>query len=128
VCVAPHVIIADDDDAIRALLARIVPRVLPGARLSLVRDGDEALRCYEAYGADLLISDYLMPRRNGVELLHALRVRGVTVPVVLVSALTSLSSQLHQENGVCFVAKPFQASRSCSRRSYATIAAGLSTR
>jgi CheY-like chemotaxis protein len=64
-----HILIVDDD----ALLLALMTRALPDYRLSIARDGDEALALASQGKIDLLITDYLMPSMTGDELLGRLR-------------------------------------------------------
>src|SRR3712207_3950138 len=59
-----HVIVADDDDGVRAFIARVVVRTYPAVTLSAVRDGLDALLLFDQRGADLLITNNDMPRLN----------------------------------------------------------------
>src|SRR5947207_531608 len=70
---ACHIIIADDEDNMRALLVRIVERTYPLAIITAVTDGVTARRVYQQRGADLLITDHAMPHGNGLELVQVLR-------------------------------------------------------
>ena len=67
---APRVLVADDDPAIRKALGII----LSGYAVREAGDGAEALKLFEAEGADLVLSDLQMPAVGGLELLR--RVKG----------------------------------------------------
>jgi signal transduction histidine kinase/GAF domain-containing protein len=56
-------------------------------RLLEARHGQEALAILEQHGdgVDLVISDVVMPVMGGIALLHAIRQRGMTVPVVMLT-------------------------------------------
>lgn len=102
----PHVLIVDDDDAVRALLARIVARTYPAVHLSLAADGLDALSAFDHDPANLVLTNYDMPRMNGPALVQALRVRTTTVPIVMISADPGIATT----NGItAFIAKPFRA-------------------
>jgi CheY-like chemotaxis protein len=64
-----HILIVDDD----ALLLGMMSRALPDYRLTVARDGDEALALAREAPVDLVITDYLMPSMTGDELLGRLR-------------------------------------------------------
>jgi len=82
----PHIIIADDDDVVRALLVRLLAQMFPVALISPAANGADALALYHQRGADLILSDYHMPLMDGPALTAALRAEGVTIPMVLMSA------------------------------------------
>ena len=50
-------------------------------------DGEEALACLEHEHVDLIISDVMMPKMNGLELVSALRGAKMTLPVLMITAL-----------------------------------------
>ena len=58
---AYHILIADDDASVRALIARIVARAYPSVTISSVPDGLDALQIYDQRGADMLITNNAMP-------------------------------------------------------------------
>jgi CheY-like chemotaxis protein len=65
------VVVADDDDSVRALIARILRG--SGYTVLEARSSDEALAAGEA--PDLLVADLVMPSTGGVELADAMRAR-----------------------------------------------------
>jgi signal transduction histidine kinase len=80
------VLIADDEEAMLEIFAEIVTEM--GHEVISARDGEEALLLARTHSPRLVISDYMMPRRTGVELLRALRAdpQLSEVPFVLLSA------------------------------------------
>lgn len=79
------VVLADDHPFIRAG----VEAVLRGTRFELVataNDGDEALATVALKNPDICIFDIRMPVRSGIEALQAMREKGDTRPVVLLTA------------------------------------------
>lgn len=102
----PHVLITDDEDSIRSLLARIVARTYPMVHLSLANDGLDALRAFDHDPADLVLTNYDMPRMNGLDLVQALRARNTAVPIVMVSADPAVAAAA--AGITAFIAKPFR--------------------
>ncbi|CAG9208917.1 Response regulator receiver protein [Paraburkholderia tropica] len=98
------ILVADDDprllDAIEALLA------LEGHQVLRAKDGEEALRCAQSEHPALVITDYMMPRMDGGQLIEAFAGDPglATVPVVLITALPSLPATLRVAG---YVRKPF---------------------
>jgi signal transduction histidine kinase len=82
---APRVLIADDNPDMREYLRRLVSTRW---RAEVVEDGQAALEAARARPPDLLLSDVMMPRLDGVSLLRELRAdpRTSELPVVLLSA------------------------------------------
>jgi DNA-binding response OmpR family regulator len=79
-----RILIVEDDDAIATGLALNLK--LAGRPTSIARDGDEALA--QARGEDfaLILLDINLPKRNGLEVLSALRAEDNVVPVIVLSA------------------------------------------
>jgi CheY-like chemotaxis protein len=103
-----RVLIAEDDAGIRDLLHDLIER--QGQSVTLAHDGDEAWRLFEEQGADVIISDWLMPRVEGPELCR--RVRESDAPYAYFILLTALGDQQHHLTGRKsgaddYLAKPF---------------------
>jgi CheY-like chemotaxis protein len=87
------VLIVDDSRFSRGRLrAALEPLRLP---LTLVEasDGVDALEQVALSLPDVSVTDLLMPRRNGLELLRELRSRGLATPAIVVSADIQKSSR-----------------------------------
>ncbi|RMH40165.1 MAG: response regulator [Deltaproteobacteria bacterium] len=84
-----RILVADDD----AWILRMVTTVLEkrGYRVDTATDGREALDRATASPPDLVITDVMMPRMDGWELVRALRARPefAFVPVIFLTALSS---------------------------------------
>lgn len=66
-----NVLIADDDELILEMVGLLVETM--GCRVRTAADGAEALELLRAEDFDVLISDWQMPRLNGIELVRAIR-------------------------------------------------------
>jgi len=103
-----HVLVADDDDSIRSLLARILVHTYPSVTVWAVKDGREALDIYDQQQLDLLISNYHMPRLDGLALLQTLRQsRQSTLPILMTSAHVTIEPQARALGVTAFLVKPF---------------------
>ena len=116
----PHtqarVLVADDNADMRAYLVRILA---PRWTVDAVADGQAALESALAHPPDLVLSDVMMPRMDGVALLRALRAdpRTSTIPVVLLSARAGEEAVVGGlETGADdYLVKPFSARELLSR-------------
>jgi CheY-like chemotaxis protein len=88
-----HIIIADDDAPVRALLARTIVRLYPSVHITAVVDGDDALEELDQQRVDLLITDHLMPNMTGLELIEQIRERGLALPVLLITSLPDVAAR-----------------------------------
>src|SRR6266545_2179064 len=102
-----HVIIADDDAAVRTVITRIVKRTYPAVIVSAVSDGMDALLVYDQQGADLVITNQTMRHLSGLDLIAALRARQATIPIILISGDSAHEQPALAAGATLFVAKPF---------------------
>jgi len=96
------VLVVDDDAAIGVALTMILSD--EGYATVSARDGVEALAALEREPFDLIVSDVMMPRLTGIELIARLRDEGNDIPVVLISA--GVRDTVSFTNTV-FLRKPF---------------------
>ena len=79
-----RILVAEDDNQLRQLFCRVLQRSgfdpIPAA------DGQEALDLLEKEYVDLIVSDIMMPRVDGYELVQTLRDSGSQVPVLMITA------------------------------------------
>jgi len=83
----PHILIADDDQGIALLLREFVRQL--GGRQTVVQDGIEAIKVLLDDPADLVMTDYHMPRMDGIEVLRTIKghPRRRQIPVIVISGM-----------------------------------------
>ena len=64
-----NILAVDDEEAIRSMLFEVLTDL--GHQVTVAVDGQDALDTLKEQQFDLIISDMLMPRLNGIELLQA---------------------------------------------------------
>ncbi|GAC1341003.1 MAG: hypothetical protein NVSMB23_12020 [Myxococcales bacterium] len=103
------VLLAEDDDAVRAATAALLERL--GYDVLAARDGIEALELCERHPGPIhvLLTDAIMPQMNGRELADRLRARRPGTPVVFFSGYAEdvIASRGVLEKGVLLVRKPY---------------------
>ena len=101
------VLVAEDQTDIRELLTLHLRQA--GYEVTAVADGEAALASQHEGGHDLLILDLMMPRLDGLEVCKALRARGRTMPILMLTAKsTELDRVLGLELGADdYLTKPF---------------------
>jgi diguanylate cyclase (GGDEF)-like protein len=84
----PKLLVAEDDPLVGALLLR---DLADDYEVTFVADGDAAVEAACATTFDLILLDYQMPRRDGVEVIRALRERPEyqSTPMLLLTAVGS---------------------------------------
>ena len=78
------ILLADDEVSIQKLISGLLED--EGHECVCVEDGTDALGAFENASFDLVILDVMMPRMDGFATCRELRTRGVTVPVIFLSA------------------------------------------
>jgi DNA-binding response OmpR family regulator len=82
-----RVLLVEDTDAVRRAVALGLRS--SGFEVTAVRGAEDALAVYSAVHPEVIITDLAMPGMDGFELIATLRVRGVEVPVLVISARDS---------------------------------------
>ncbi|MFD3328022.1 SpoIIE family protein phosphatase [Streptomyces sp. NPDC058701] len=115
--VPARVLIADDNADMRDYLTRLLRGA--GYRVHAVDDGRQALDAIRADAPDLVVSDVMMPRLNGLALLGALRTdpRTASVPVLLLSARAGQEASIEglRAGADDYLVKPFAAAELLAR-------------
>ena len=104
-----HILVVDDERDLADLVA--INLEVAGYRVSLARDGLEALESISRERPDLVLLDVMMPRADGWHVLGALQQDEATrdLPVVMLTALAGERDVIrgHLEGAVNYVTKPF---------------------
>jgi two-component system nitrogen regulation response regulator GlnG len=103
----PEVWIADDDPAIRFVLDEALRE--SGARVRAFADAERLLDGLTDGKPDVIITDVRMPGAGGLQLLDALKARGVTAPVIVMSAFTDVAATAaaYRNGAFDYQPKPF---------------------
>jgi len=110
----PRVLVAEDDDAMRQLLVRVLRR--DGYTAVECRDGVDLVGQLAAFagrqatlGFDAIISDIRMPGWTGLEILEALHDRVGFPPVILITAFgnSAMHARAQKAGAVAVLDKPF---------------------
>ena len=78
------ILLADDEVSIQKLISGLLED--EGHECVCVEDGADALETFENGSFDLVILDVMMPRMDGFATCRELRTRGITAPVIFLSA------------------------------------------
>lgn len=104
---APHILVVDDDQRIRDLLARYL--VQNGYRVTTASDAATARSSMRGLAFDLILLDWMMPGETGIDLARELTVQS-DVPVCMLTARTDPEQRVvGLEAGVeDYIHKPFE--------------------
>ncbi|MBW1997483.1 MAG: response regulator [Deltaproteobacteria bacterium] len=84
-----HILVIEDDPKIRKVLRRLIERA--GHDVEEASDGLEGLKSYRKKPADLVITDIIMPRKEGLETILDLRREFPEVKIIAISGGGRLS-------------------------------------
>lgn len=103
-----RILLAEDDPNI-SLIAKLSLEKLGGFDVTVVGDGEAALRTALAGGFDLILLDEMMPKMNGLRVSKEYRAQcSNPTPIIFLSA-KSQDSDIREfsDNGIGFIPKPF---------------------
>ena len=103
----PHVLVVDDDRAVRESLRRSLE--FNGYAVTLASDGAEALATIAGRAPDALVIDVMMPRLDGIETTRALRTAGNDLPILVLTARDSVGDRVEGLDAGAddYLTKPF---------------------
>jgi len=78
-----RILVTDDEAGIRRALQILLERA--GYEVLAASDGQEGLRLWRRFGADLVITDIMMPNKDGIETILELTMSAPPVPVIAMS-------------------------------------------
>ena len=106
-----RILIIDDDELVRVTLRR----ALEGADFEVVEasNGDEGIRSYDAEPIDVVVTDLVMPEKEGIETIIELRRRDPEVKIVAISGASRIAGNEYLNVATKFgadrvLAKPFR--------------------
>ncbi len=107
----PRVLVVDDDEGIKKVIQKALSQLPLEMDILTAGDGAEALKAVEESPPDLVITDVMMPRMDGITLCQRLRedIRTAFVPVMM---LTANADETNRTKGYLvgtddYVNKPF---------------------
>lgn len=103
-------LIVDDSKTMRLIILRTLRQAgLAGFEYREASNGLEALAALREWPADLVLSDWNMPDRTGLELLEDIRRRGNRVPFGFITSnnIPEMRNQATEAGAAFFLCKPF---------------------
>ena len=102
-----EILIVEDESAIADFLERGLSR--EGFTVQAVADGAEGERLALNHAFDLILLDRMLPGRDGLEVLAAIRRSKPALPVILLTAKTEVADRIEglDQGATDYVAKPF---------------------
>jgi DNA-binding NtrC family response regulator len=109
--VGERVLIVEDDPATRTGLAELVQAW--GFQTDEAADGEEAMRKVTTFRPAIIVSDLVMPRMGGADLLHALKEQLSDITFILLTAQGTVDSAVEaiKEGAYDYLSKPVDPQR-----------------
>ena len=101
------VLVIDDEANLRKVLAALLRR--DGYDVTVAQDGASGLAELEKNGADVVVTDLVMPKMGGMEVLKAVNATAPDVPVIILTAHGTVDSAVEaiKLGAFDYVTKPF---------------------
>lgn len=102
-----HILIVEDEPGIQAFLKQGLEE--EGYRISLLSDGDTALNFLQNETVDLVLLDWMLPQKTGIEVLEVFRLTNQHTPVIMLTAKDRLEDTLDglKTGANDYIKKPF---------------------
>jgi CheY-like chemotaxis protein len=103
------ILVVDDDEGIRENIAELLG--MEDYRVFVASNANEAMERLAVEKVDLLLTDFQMPGRNGVELIEAARTAKKDLPAILMTGSLQVSEQIEEgrHKEITMLGKPFDA-------------------
>jgi two-component system response regulator RegX3 len=101
------VLLAEDEESF--IEALVIGLTNEGFRVTVARDGAEALRLFDETDPDILLLDLMLPKMSGIDVCRSIRTRS-RVPIIMVTAKgTEIDTVVALEMGADdYVTKPYR--------------------
>lgn len=106
-----RLLIVDDDRAVRRILAGIIENNNLGEIIGESGDGEEAEKKISILKPDIVLMDFLLPGKDGLEVIKSLRQRGISACFIMISQVEdqTMISQAYKVGIEFFIHKPINA-------------------
>jgi DNA-binding response OmpR family regulator len=77
------ILVIDDDEIMNGMIMQLLSEA--GYEVEGARDGEIGLKLFEGASFDLIVTDIVMPEKEGLETIVAVRKRNKTIPIIAIS-------------------------------------------
>jgi DNA-binding NtrC family response regulator len=101
------ILLIEDLESLGNMLSQALSHV--GFDVILVNNGLDGITALKKGGVDLVVTDLKLPKKNGMEVLRAVKEHSPEIPVILMTAHGSIETAVRavKEGAYDFIAKPF---------------------
>lgn len=102
-----HILLIEDDDRLSTVLKKGLEE--KGYEVIQAFDGEMGLKLYEKGGFDLIITDLILPKINGLDLSKTIRQKDSRIPIIMLTALGATDDKLEGFDAGAddYLVKPF---------------------
>ena len=102
------ILVIDDEANLRKVLAAMLRR--DGFDVTVAADGEQGLAEFHKNGADIVVTDLVMPKAGGMEVLRAVNAANPDVPVIIITAHGTVDSAVEAIKAGAFdyITKPYE--------------------
>ena len=103
-----RILIVDDEEVLRDVLEVVLRR--ENFDVVLAASGEEALSVLDTEEVDLVILDIMLPGISGIDTLRAIRIANPTVPVIVITAFSSIDGAIEamKHGAFHYIPNPFK--------------------
>ncbi len=103
-----RILIVDDEEVLRDVLEAVLRR--EGFDVVLAASGEEALSVLDTEEVDCVILDVMLPGISGIDTLRAIRIANPELPVVVITAFSSIDGAIEamKRGAFHYIPKPFK--------------------
>lgn len=103
----PHVLVVDDDDRLRGLIAKFLGD--NGFLVAAATDAADARRFMRSLAFDLIVLDLMMPGESGLEFAESIR-KTDDIPILMLTAMSESEDRIRglEKGGDDYLTKPFE--------------------
>ena len=78
-----RILVIDDDHAVRLTVQVFLERA--GHEVICAADGEQGIRAFASESPQLIITDIIMPNKEGIEMIMQIRAKDATIPIIAMS-------------------------------------------
>lgn len=105
---ALRILVVDDEESIRYTLSEYLNSA--GYEVVAANDGADALQKFIHGKFDCIVSDFMMPRIDGLELLKRIRIMDSDVIFIMITGFSKMDTEANaiEEGAYAYLTKPFR--------------------
>ncbi len=109
------ILVVDDEKQLTSALSLLLKR--KGLDCDCVYNGNDAVDCALTGMYDAIVLDWMLPGLSGIEVLRILREKGLSTPIIMLTAKSELSDKISGLNGGAddYLSKPFDSDELIAR-------------